>query len=292
MDSKLALTIHGISFFPDPHSCIAHFNDASMIQKGCSGLQSYGTILEYSIVNVASFFNEAEAQMVEYTKVPPSGFFKRKLVVLLHGLGSNPSQFKPLVAEIEGKGLQDADVYIPYILQKGHAELDAMVQPIFEVIKGWSRTGLGKELVLVGISNGGRIARALEVHLDSLETVDTFKFVSIVGACRGSSLVGLANRLGLSWVLSANISKEMSPDSARIMQLDREWEEAFNRPLRCTRQYTFIASPHDWQVPDYDSTLPEIPPREDVRANYAIVPGHGHISIVRAVAQAVAALVS
>ena len=51
------------------------------------------------------------------------------------------------------------------------------------------------------------------------------------------------------------------------------------------REYTFFASPHDSHVPDYESSLMEVPGH---RARYAIVPGQGHFTMEDAVAKSVA----
>ena len=60
------------------------------------------------------------------------------------------------------------DIYIPYILEKGNGKLDDMVRPIFKEICKWAESGGDKELILVGISNGGRIAKAIDAKLEML----------------------------------------------------------------------------------------------------------------------------
>ncbi len=115
------------------------------------------------------------------------------------------------------------------------------------------------------------------------------KFVSIVGACKGSSTITRINKLGLSWLTSKNITDEMATDSNCIKRLNHDWKAGWNKASNLKRDYTFIASPHDWSVPNYDSTLMEIPTTRNVR--YAIVPYHGHSTIVNATAEAVADIV-
>ena len=90
---------------------------------------------------------------------------KKRLVVCIHGLNNNPTQFKKIVDEMQKKELSETDIFIPRVLQKGNAKLDEMVKPIFEEIAKWAKTSDEKELVLVGISNGGRIARAIEAEI-------------------------------------------------------------------------------------------------------------------------------
>jgi hypothetical protein len=211
-------------------------------------------------------------------------------------LNSKPSQFKKIVDEMQKKGFATEEFFIPRVLEKGNAELDEMVRPIVEEIEKWAQTPGDKELILVGISNGGRISRAIEVEIaksESYSNIKTLRFVSIVGACKGSYLVNLAKRVGLSpWVMSKKISEEMATDSPRIKRLNQEWTDGLSKgPLR---DYTFIASPHDWQVTNYDSALVEIDNLAETKVQctrYAIVQGHGHNSIVNAVAESVAEIV-
>lgn len=72
---------------------------------------------------------------------------------------------------MQKKDLSETDIFIPRVLQKGNAKLDEMVKPIVEEIVKWAKTGK-KELVLVGISNGERISRAIEAELSKLESND------------------------------------------------------------------------------------------------------------------------
>ncbi len=279
--------IHGIKFFDSAPSCISHFEATPLVKKALSIIQSFGTFLAYALYKISLVLRGVDAQMNLLTKInDPS---KKRLVVCIHGLNSKPAQFETIVNEMKKKDLSETEIFIPHVHKKGNSKLDKMVRPIVEEIEKWAKTSDDKELVLVGISNGGRISRAIEAEIaksESCANIKKLRFVSIVGACKGSSLVNLAKRVGLSWVMSKNISAEMATDSDRIQRLNREWMERLSEgPIR---EYTFIASPHDWQVTNYDSTLMETHGRD---ARYAIVPGHGHNSIVNAVARSVAEIV-
>lgn len=280
--------IQGVKFFNSAPSCISHFEEMPWGQKALSIIQSFGTLLVHALYRIGLVWNRVDAQMDPLTKI--NELSKKRLVVCIHGLNSNPTQFKKIVDEMKKKDLSETEIFIPRVLEKGNAELDKMVKLIVDEIEKWAITSGEKELVLVGISNGGRISRAIEAEIaksESYANIKKLRFVSIVGACKGSSLVNLAKRVGLSsWVMSKNILEEMATDSSRIERLNQEWTAGLsNGPAR---EYTFIASPHDWQVPNYDSTLMET---EVQCARYAIVHGHGHNSIVNAVAESVAAIV-
>jgi len=281
--------IQGVKFFDNPSACVSHFENTHCIKKAISLIQSFGTLLAHALNKISLVLHRVDAQMDPLTHVNTEILSKKRLVVCIHGLNSNPSQFKKIVDEMQKKELSETGIFIPRVLQKGNAKLDEMVQPIFEEISKWAKTPGEKELVLVGISNGGRISRAIEAKLAKSESntnIKKLRFVSIVGACKGSSLVNLANKVGLSGLMSKNISEEMPKNSKRNKQLNQDWMDGLlNGP---TREYTFIASPHDWQVTNYDSSLMEVNVQN---SRYAIIPGHGHNSIVNAITKTVVEII-
>lgn len=281
--------IHGVKFFNNTPSCISHFEKMHWTKKAISLIQSFGTLLIYALNKISLVFYRVDAQMDSLTNAKVKGLSKKRLVVCIHGLNNNPTQFKKITDEMQKKDLSETDIFVPHVLQKGNAKLDEMVKPISEEIASWAKTSGEKELVLVGISNGGRIARAIEAEIAksaSSRSIKKLHFVSIVGACKGSSLVNLANKLGLSCLMSKNISEEMPTTSKRNQQLNKDWMNGLS--IGPTREYTFIASPHDWLVTNYDSSLMEV---GEKKARYTIVPGHGHNSIVNAVAKSVAEII-
>lgn len=284
--------IQRIRFFDDSSSCVSHFEKAHWAKKVMSNIQSYGTLAYYVLNKVSLIFRGVEAEMSPFKNSGNNGFSKKRLIVCIHGLNNNPSQFKKIVDELQKKELPETDIYIPAVLKKGCAKLDEMAMPIVEEIAKWAKTKGDKELVLIGISNGGRIAKAVEAKLLKSEQTGTIKklqVISIVGANKGSTLANLANKLKMSWLLAANISKEMPTDSESCMKLHEDWIAGLKNSPDLKRDYTFIASPHDWQVPNYDSTLLEV---AEHKVRYALVPGHGHNSIVDASARAIAELIN
>lgn len=293
--------IHGVKFFNNPSACISHFERFPWMSRIISLFNSFKTLFIYCCRNkldliLSRMVTENQIQLLTGSESQPLS--KRRLVVCIHGLNNNPAQFNKIIGEMRKKDLSDTDIFAPHVVEKGNAKLDEMVKPIFEKIVEWSTTPSdNKELVLIGISNGGRIARAVEtaLALESTSNINSIKkvhFISIVGACKGSSLVNFVHRIGLSglsglsWFISRNIAEEMATDSLRNQRLDREWTDGLSN--QWTRQYTFFASPHDWQVTNYTSSLMDV---DSQNVRYAIVPGHGHNSIVHAVAPVVAEIV-
>lgn len=284
----MTLIVDDVYFFPNPESCLRDYKERHWGERVVSSIQSFGTLFVYFLYRISLILRRTEVEMDSFIRTGDRDLSKKRLVVCVHGLNNNPSQFKKIVDEMEKQDLSDTDIFIPRVLEKGNAKLDEMVAPIFTEIEKWvSNISEGDEnkLVLVGISNGGRISRAIEVKIAKSELakkISTLHFVSIVGACKGSSLADFAKKVGLSWLMSKNISEEMPTYSKRSKSLDMDWQNALN--LGPKRQYTFFASPHDWQVPNCDSTLMET---NNIDANYALIPGHGHNSIVNAVAKPV-----
>lgn len=284
-------TIQGIQFFDQASSCISHFEKAHWTQKALSLIKSFGALFLYFLTVSPCFRKKAKSPIVLGTQPVAGHFSKQRLIVCLHGLNNHPGQFQEIIQEIQKRNPHETDIYIPHIYQQGNAKLDDLVKPIFEEISKWAQNEGEKELVLIGISNGGRISRAIEAELiksNNHDNIKKFKLVSIVGACKGSSLANLANRLNLSLILSKPILEEMPTNSNRNAQLNQDLANAWANLPEMRRDYTFIASPHDWQVPNYNSTLMEIPNQQ---ARYAIITGHGHNSIVDVSAKAVAEIV-
>lgn len=276
--------IKEISYYSNPIDCVAHFEKEGWISYAISLIKSWGTLIQYGLHKLSLSLNRVKMKTA-YTDPDRKAMAQaQKLIVCIHGLNNAPTQFKTLIEQLEKTDLSGTAIYTPAVLDRGNAPLDELVKPILENIKLWAENGAQKELVLVGISNGGRVARAIEVELAKagIANIQKIHFVSIVGACKGSSLVNLAHKLHLPFVLSKNIYEEMGTDSERFQRLNQEWEEYVNKDMSVEREYTFFASPHDWQVPNYESTLMEVNPNRTVR--YAIVEGHGHNSIVNAIA--------
>ncbi|MBA2728267.1 MAG: alpha/beta hydrolase, partial [Parachlamydiaceae bacterium] len=250
---------NGIVFFNNPKACKAHFESMHWMKKVISLLLCLGRYLIYCIPHALLRYGKINPRIIRYTN-PAINFTKSKVVICLHGLNFNPNQFLKGICEIERRKPKDMDIYIPHLPLKGNAKLDDMVDPLFKMLKKWANTDGEKELVLVGISNGGRVARALDAKISIKKLpINKLKFVSVVGACNGSSAINMINKLGLSWLMSKNITKEMPRGSLRTKKLNKVSKVGWKKASEIKRDYTFIASPHDFFVPNYDSTLMKVP---------------------------------
>ena len=165
MQQAASMEMQGLVFWESRSSCISHCNRASKIKKAISCIQSFGTLFAYFLNRMFLSLRGAETQMRRYVDLEERNLSKRKLVVCLHGLNNNPTQFKKIIEELEKRESFDADIFVPRILERGNAKLDEMTEPIFREIEKWGKTSGDKELTIVGVSNGGRISRALEARI-------------------------------------------------------------------------------------------------------------------------------
>ena len=164
------VTIHGVEFFDNPSSCIANFENDHWTNKIISFIQCIATFFTYSLEIISSIFRRSELQVQPY--VEDRDLLKKRLVVCIHGINATPYCFRKLIEEMQMQDLSETDIYIPQVLERGNTKLDEAIAPILQKIAKWAATAPeNNELVLVGTSNGGRIARALEVELKASPTV-------------------------------------------------------------------------------------------------------------------------
>lgn len=280
-------TVHGVQFFNDSYSCTEHYKNLSWMSKALSSLKSWGNCFCYYATRVHRMMSRVEAKMSSCATINESAATQQRLVVCIHGLSNSPAQFQAIMQEMHPEVHQDTAFYAPIVKDRGKATLDESMQPIFDEITKWSAQGPTKELVLMGISNGGRIAELLATKFANNANITKVRFVSIVGALRGSALVDFAKRWHLSFLVPKNNRKEMPTDSECTQTLKIDWNSVVHE-YRAKFEFTFIAAAHDWMVPNYRSTLPEF---QANKRRYAIVPNHGHNSVVDKAAKAVATLI-
>jgi hypothetical protein len=279
--------IDGIKFFSNRQSCIDDYNANYYTYIALNFFQSIWELVSAAFYYIGLYFRNCQEQIDYLIHPQDSNFNKDKLVVALHGLNCTPKLFEKTLIELKCHNLESIDLFVPEVLMRGNVALDDAVAPILKEIKRWAANGYNKELVLVGISNGGRIAKAIDCELGRLSVCKNIKkihVISIAGSCNGSVLADLAHKLGLDFLMSDPISNEMPTNSTRSKILHESWKKSLKDSSFIDRKYTFIASAHDWIVPNFDSTLLEV---EEAKTKYAIVKGHGHISIVNRVAKVV-----
>lgn len=202
----------------------------------------------------------------------------RGLVVLVHGLWSPTQIWSGQLACLEG---EPVDIFVPNVPEKGVCSLAAAVEPLYLVIRDYAQQNPQKRIFLAGHSNGSRIVSKIEADLRADAPESAVMVSTIAGVHFGSSRMNQVDDCGLcSCCYPAELSDEMRYGSDTAQELmDRL---AAPLPEGCApRAYEFFATPEDLLVPDLDSSFPLLNKGE----RYHLMPGHGHASIVAAVAE-------
>lgn len=286
-----SVVIDGIKFFDTKDACMEDFESLSFTQYAFSFIQSIYELVKTIFNSIAFYLSDYSQSLCYLTQTEGRTLNHNKFVVALHGLNCTPKLFEKTIEELSYLDHEGFDLYVPHIIDKGNVKLDIAVEPVLEEIKKWAKKEGDLELVLVGISNGSRIAKAIDAKLADANNhlnIRKIHLISIVGATNGSCLADLAHTLKIESIMNENIREEMPTASVRSKQLHEEWEKAIVDSGHLQRSYTFIASAHDWIIPNFDSTLMDV---DALNKRYAIALGHGHISIIDRIAKATAMLI-
>ena len=199
------------------------------------------------------------------------------LYVAIHGVNGRPTIWHPQLHALREKQ-PHFDIRFPYVPQKGNCSLDESVAPIEAMVRDYIRKHPAKPISLLGISNGARIAAELEIRLRN--TQSPIKLSAIAGPFEGTKKLDLADKLGVAnWIYATPFIDELRYQSNTATQLMRRMNEAYNRT---PRSYDFYATPNDSQISPYTGSFPRL---EGKDANYFLVPGENHNSIVSRVSE-------
>lgn len=235
--------VGSIVFYSSASDCIKEFEELSWIQKAISIIHSFGNLIKHFATKICRWIQCVKPQMIDYNKIPNSQ--KNKLIVCLHSMGDNPEQFKNIVKHLDPNEFSKCDLYTPSIVKKTHQTISEMVEPIFQAIQNWAGTEGTKEVTLVAISSGAPVAKVLCDEIPKqCKSIKKLTIISIAGVWQ-------------------HYHTETNSDTSP--------------------QYKFIAAAHDWQM-SRSSTLPELSAdlQNSTHCEYALIPGHGHLSLVEA----------
>lgn len=228
--------------------------------------------------------------------VPQDG--KEGLVVFFHGLNGQPSMWNDHLSQFK-KLEENRDTslafYTPLLPKKGHCTLnDFGIDEIVEKIKNWIVLHPSKPLVLMGQSNGSRVALEIETRLRK-SAPQTPVSVSLTGpVLYGTSLIDKITEkvgidrfskitFGLLTPVSIEELKLGSDSSKELLKKARE-----DLPKGCAeRRYRMYAPVLDTHVWEKGSALPILNPNREARKNekHYLVLGYGHDSIANAFTQ-------
>lgn len=204
-----------------------------------------------------------------------------RLIVLIHGLNSSPlcwTKYIQKLFECE----KSTSYFIPYVYKKGYCKLKKASQPIFNVIKNYADQYPHNPIILVGHSNGARIAQYIERKLEAKNV----KLISIAGPHFGSKLVNWITYLHLnSWFgLSASMTNELKYNSEWVNRKLIKWQKNSVRNEDNSVKRIFFASADDLRIFPNDTSFPILP-----SSTYILIGGESHVTIVDALCEKVLA---
>ena len=201
------------------------------------------------------------------------------LVVLLHGLRSDPAAWFPQLSLLRKH--QKIDVFNPLVHKRGLCALEEATLPLLPRVIDYIQTHPGRPICLIGMSNGSRIATWLETRLREIAPQTPVMVSTISGVHLGSSRMNQLEKFKMKSALyPAALQQELKFQSEYALNLLNRVRAPL--PPNCApRKFEFYATTDDLLIPDLASSLPEINQGE----RFYVLQGHSHDSIVSAVAE-------
>ncbi len=191
----------------------------------------------------------------------------KALVAFIHGLGSSPLTWTHhLDAKVEG-----ATVFIPHVYKKGYCKVSRAAEPIFDVITSYSRQFPDNPVILVGHSNGGRIAAYIEQRIQ----VKKVCLISIAGVHGGSKLVNLFAyfKINRFFGFTESMTRELMFSGTSVVDDVTKWQSL---PVDLKQvERVFIATAEDTRAFPICTAFPNVP-----NSSYYLLSGESHVSII------------
>lgn len=257
-------------------SRIKDFSFATVKELKCRLQRQYNPLR----VNVHNSFPVLQANSNTYHIDEQQWVKSKKLVVLIHGLNSSPLAWTDYLEE-KSKFENNVSYFTPFVYKKGYCKCKEAARPILEVVKRYADQYPSNPIILVGHSNGARIAAYIEQKLD----VDNIRLISIAGPHCGSMLINWINALGLTRFLgiSAKLVEELTFQGSWAKRKLIKWhDQQQNISTKRNIERVFFASYDDWRIFPNQTSFPKLP-----NSSYFCVSGESHVTIIEAVKQKV-----
>lgn len=199
------------------------------------------------------------------------------LYLFIHGLRGAPTAWNSYLKKVNERS-PGIHCLAPHVPLGGNCPLEDSAEPLLEIVKDYLKKNPGKPVVLVGTSNGGRIALYIENKLEA--DCLNLSIISLAGVHYGTKQINRLARWKLLWVqrLHREVAKDFHWDSEVARKSLKEWQEKQELWKRqgIAVRHLFCASTEDEQVRPLSCSLPSGP------FSYKIYTGENHLSIVRA----------
>ncbi len=205
------------------------------------------------------------------------------LCVLIHGLKGLPSMFDDYHDEFEAHMANKITIFQPHVQDQGNCRLEEAAENILQQTINWSKVHPNKPIVLIGVSNGARIAGYVTAKLKSEEKIQNPMMAHcIAGPFFGTKIVNQPDWPEQIRPIWGDIFKTLHSDEvydelswgSSCAQNVIQGMQAVSKDV----SFNFYSSFSDAQVQSFTSALPNVP-----FSNHYVTSAEGHQSIVRAV---------
>lgn len=197
-----------------------------------------------------------------------------QLIVMIHGLNSSPLAWSNYI-DILSKSDSTISCFAPYVYKKGYCRAKEAALPILEICQSYTKQYPNNPIILIGHSNGARIAAYIEQKLDA----KNIRLVSIAGPHGGSKLINWIHKLGLTrcFGFSAKMVEELTYQGTFATKKLNKWVKHSEHSYKQVERI-FFASADDWRVFPYETCFPKLP-----NSHYYLVTGESHVTMIDAV---------
>lgn len=207
------------------------------------------------------------------------------LFVCVHGLRISPYMWKRYLSKIADSH-PNAYCIAPHVPFKGECSLEVSANPILEVVQNYADSHPGKPIILIGASNGSRIAMYIENNLSLNATNESpprkILIASVAGVHNGTKQINFLARWRLLWIkkfhraIQQDFHWESQVAQTNLKNWQRKQKEWKKHSVEA--RHFFCASKDDEQVRPISASLPHT--LSDV--TYKIFTSENHLSIVYA----------
>jgi len=208
------------------------------------------------------------------------------LILFIHGWKGLPHNWHEYLIKIKRDRLGFCCL-APHVISEGNCSLEEAAKPLLAIVKDYAVKNPCKPIVLIGTSNGGRIAMHLESQL-AVEDLDgrCFSLVSLAGVHYGTKFVDYLTSCNMVWTsqMDSHILEDFSWQSQMATECLGDWREKqlIWRANGIQASHLFCVTTEDGQVYPLSCSLPR-PPLEAIDCcNYRVYHGENHLSIVPA----------
>jgi hypothetical protein len=203
------------------------------------------------------------------------------LYLLVHGLRGFPTSLQEYIQKIQHIDPQ-SHIFSPHVVKKGNCKLTTAAEPLLKVVQNYLEKFPGKQVTIIGHSNGGRIASYIETNLSpDLLGNSRLSIVCLAGVLYGTQFINQIQKLGLlpATGICKSLQRELAFGSECAKEALASWKEKQKtwKEQNKNVRHLFCASPDDGMVQSMDCALPY---DEAAKSDYQIYTGQSHVSII------------